>query len=163
MKFFLLINVKMLTIGILTFMSGENSILGLSEPKKGRISWYFYTYEHLQFHAQLSWAWKKFYNLGARALQNRERSCCYQKRPSEPATFVQRLPNVFQTPMGVWNTLGSRCTNIAGSRGDGQWSASRGSSLSVSKYCVLLLTSMKGWHFLQMKVLKIGEITIYKD
>ena len=39
MKFFLLINVKMPTIvGILTFMSGNNSILGLSEPKIGRIS-----------------------------------------------------------------------------------------------------------------------------
>ena len=35
MKFFLLINVKMPTIvGILTFMSGKNSILGLSEPEK---------------------------------------------------------------------------------------------------------------------------------
>ena len=35
MKFFLLINVKMPTIvGILTFMSGKNSILGLAEPKK---------------------------------------------------------------------------------------------------------------------------------
>ena len=39
MIFFLLIlvNVKMPTIvGILTFMSGKNSILGLSEPKKKR-------------------------------------------------------------------------------------------------------------------------------
>ena len=35
MKFFLLINVKMPTIvGILTFMSRKNSILGLSEPEK---------------------------------------------------------------------------------------------------------------------------------
>ena len=35
MTFVLLINVKMPTIvGILTFMSGKNSILGLSEPKK---------------------------------------------------------------------------------------------------------------------------------
>ena len=51
MKFFLLINVKMPTIvGVLTFMSGKNSILGLSEPKKSRISWYFYTYELLKFH-----------------------------------------------------------------------------------------------------------------
>ena len=33
----------------------ENSILGLSEHKKSWISWYFYTYEHLKFHAQLSW------------------------------------------------------------------------------------------------------------
>ena len=65
MKFFLLINIKMPTIVcILTFMNWKNSILGLSEPKKSWISWYFYTYEHLKFHAQLSWAWKKFYNLG---------------------------------------------------------------------------------------------------
>ena len=35
MKFFLLINLKMPTIaGILSCMSGKNSILGLSEPKK---------------------------------------------------------------------------------------------------------------------------------
>ena len=35
MKFFLHINVKMPTIvGILTFMSRKNSILGLSEPKQ---------------------------------------------------------------------------------------------------------------------------------
>ena len=39
MKFFLLIKVKMpTTVGILTFMSGKNSILGLSEPNKSRIS-----------------------------------------------------------------------------------------------------------------------------
>ena len=37
MKFFLLINIKMPTIvGILTFLSGKNSILGLSEPKKAK-------------------------------------------------------------------------------------------------------------------------------
>ena len=66
MKFFLLINVKMPTIvGILTFMSRKNSILGWSEPGKSWISRYFFTYGHLKFHAQLSWAWKKFYNLGA--------------------------------------------------------------------------------------------------
>ena len=39
MKFFLLINVKMPTIvGILTFMSGKNSILVLSEPKRSQLS-----------------------------------------------------------------------------------------------------------------------------
>ena len=39
MKCFLLINIKMPTIvGILTFMGGKNSILGLSEPKKSQIS-----------------------------------------------------------------------------------------------------------------------------
>ena len=46
MKFFLLINVKMPTIvGILTFMSRKNSILGLSEPIKAEFLHYFYTYE----------------------------------------------------------------------------------------------------------------------
>ena len=39
MKFFLLTNVKMPTIvGILTFISRKNSILGLPEPKKSCIS-----------------------------------------------------------------------------------------------------------------------------
>ena len=39
LKFFLLIIVKMPTIvGILTFMSGKNSILDISEPKISRIS-----------------------------------------------------------------------------------------------------------------------------
>ena len=38
MKFFQLINVKMPTIvGILTFMSGKNSILDLPEPKKTEV------------------------------------------------------------------------------------------------------------------------------
>ena len=73
MKFFLLINVKMPTIvGILTVMGGKNSILGLSDPKNSWISWYFFTYEHLKFHAQLSWAWKKFYNLGARLFKSKD-------------------------------------------------------------------------------------------
>ena len=45
-------------------MSRKNSILGLFEPKKAEFLDIFYTYEHLKFHAQLSWAWNKFYNLG---------------------------------------------------------------------------------------------------
>ena len=68
MKYFLPINIKMPTIvGNLTFMSRKNSILGLPEPEKCRISWYFHTYEHSKFYAQLSWACKKFYNLGTRS------------------------------------------------------------------------------------------------
>ena len=64
--FNVLINVKMpTTVGILTFMSRKNSILSLSEPEKSRVSWYFYTYVHLKFHAQLSLAWKNIYNPGA--------------------------------------------------------------------------------------------------
>ena len=55
-------------VGILIFTSMKNWILGLYEPKKRWISWYFHTYERLKFHAQLSWAWKKFYNLRARLL-----------------------------------------------------------------------------------------------
>ena len=42
------------TVGILTFMSRKSSILGLSEPEKKIISCYFYTYEIVKFHAQLS-------------------------------------------------------------------------------------------------------------
>ena len=55
MKFVLLINVKMSTVvGILTFMSRKNSILGLSEPEKMLNFLIFHTYEHLKFHAQQS-------------------------------------------------------------------------------------------------------------
>ena len=55
MKFFLLIIVKMPTIvGISTFISRKNSILGLPEPKKAEFLDIFYTYEQLKFHAQLS-------------------------------------------------------------------------------------------------------------
>ena len=83
MKFSPLINVKMPTIvGILTFMTGKNSILGISEPKNSRISWYLSTYEHLKFHAQLSWARKKFYNLGPCSMQvNSSRISFYQAEP----------------------------------------------------------------------------------
>ena len=53
-KFFVLINVKMPTIvGILTFMSRKNSLLHLSEHEKCWISWYFHTYEYLNF--MLNW------------------------------------------------------------------------------------------------------------
>ena len=41
-------------VGILTFISRKNNILGLSEPEKCWISLYFHTYEHLKFHAQLN-------------------------------------------------------------------------------------------------------------
>ena len=56
MKFSQLINVKMPTVvGILTFMSRRNSIIGISEPvKKTEFLDIVYTYEHLKFHAQLS-------------------------------------------------------------------------------------------------------------
>ena len=53
-SFFLLINVKMpTTVGILTFMSGKNSILDLFEPKGAEFLDTFYTFEHLKFHTRL--------------------------------------------------------------------------------------------------------------
>ena len=94
MKFFLLIHVKMPTVvGILTFMNGKNSILGLSEPKKSRISWYFYTYEHLKFRAQLSWARKKFYNLGARenSMESKRKGYLERKDWSEFLYYAHAL------------------------------------------------------------------------
>ena len=64
MIFFLLINVKMhfnvkmpTIVGILTFMSRKNSIIRLPEPEKAEFLSIFYTYEHLNFYAQLSGAW----------------------------------------------------------------------------------------------------------
>ena len=58
---FLFINVKMPTIvGILTFMSRKNSILGLSEPENKLMFLLFYTHKHLKFYAQLSLACNTF-------------------------------------------------------------------------------------------------------
>ena len=52
--------------GILTFMSRNKSSLGISEPKNAEFrDMFFYTFGHLKFLAQLSWAWQKFYYLGA--------------------------------------------------------------------------------------------------
>ena len=55
-------------VGILTFISMINST---SERLKARnfICQYFSFYQPLKFCAQLSWAWKKFYNLRAKLLQ----------------------------------------------------------------------------------------------
>ena len=55
MKFFLLITVKMPTVvGILTFMGRKTAFSAYLGLKKSLISFYFYTYEHLKFHVQLS-------------------------------------------------------------------------------------------------------------
>ena len=66
MKFIMLINVKMPTIvGILTFISRINSTSERLSSNK-LFCQYFSFYEQLKFRAQLSWAWIKVYNLGAR-------------------------------------------------------------------------------------------------
>ena len=62
----MLINVKMRTIvGILTFISMINTTSDRLKARHFFICWYFSFYEQLKFHAQLSWAWKKLYNLRA--------------------------------------------------------------------------------------------------
>ena len=79
MKFILLINVKMPTIvGILTFMSMINTTFNSLKARKVFICQHFSFYEQLQFHAQLRWAWKKFYNLRAR-LSNGWIKCKFDK------------------------------------------------------------------------------------
>ena len=66
-KFILLINVKMPTIvGILTFISRINTASERLKARNFFICWYFSFYEQLKFCAQLTWAWKKFYNLGTK-------------------------------------------------------------------------------------------------
>ena len=66
MKFILLINVQMPTIvDILTLISKINITNEILRARNFFICRYFSFYERLKFHAQLSWAWKKFYNLAA--------------------------------------------------------------------------------------------------
>ena len=90
-------------VGILTFISGKNSILGLSEQKKSRISRYFYTYEHLKFRAQMSWAWKKFYNIGYSCLETYQ-SCC---KSLDLVVWIQR-GNLDERSCSVGGKKGNR-------------------------------------------------------
>ena len=53
-------------VGILTFISMINTTSERLKAIHLFICWDFSFYEQLKFHAQLSWAWKKFYNLWAR-------------------------------------------------------------------------------------------------
>ena len=67
MKFVLLINLKLLTIlnsFLLNIAEHEN--FSANKYENANLSWHFHIYWQRKFHAQLSWAWKKFYNLGAR-------------------------------------------------------------------------------------------------
>ena len=86
-KFILLINVKTPTIvGVLTFISMINAA---SERLKARnifIYRYFSVHEQLKFHAQLSGAWNKFYNLGAWPFYKQ-----FRNNPSSNSIFHQML------------------------------------------------------------------------
>ena len=60
-------NIKMPTIiGILIFISRKNFMLSSALQEKGLSWWFLIFYKQNKFHSQLSWAWKKFYNLGPR-------------------------------------------------------------------------------------------------
>ena len=66
MKFFLLINVKMPTnVGVLTFISRKNSILGLCELAKKLNLLIFLYLGAFKIPCSAGWSMKNFYNLGA--------------------------------------------------------------------------------------------------
>ena len=54
-EFYLIINVRMPTInGILTFISRKKAFSAYLSLKKVEFLYFFFTYEHLKFHAQFS-------------------------------------------------------------------------------------------------------------
>ena len=62
-KFIMVINVKMPTIvSILTFISMINTAIKSLKARKVIIFQHSSFYEQSKFRAQLSWAWKRFYN-----------------------------------------------------------------------------------------------------
>ena len=65
MKFYQQINSKLLE-GTVVFLLSlvEWEIFYAYEYENANISWHFPIYQQRKFHAQLSWAQKKFYNLG---------------------------------------------------------------------------------------------------
>ena len=63
-------NVKMSTVvGILTFISMINKKFESLKARKVFIFQHFSFYEQLQYRTQMSWTWKKFYNLGPRSFR----------------------------------------------------------------------------------------------
>ena len=68
MKFQLLIKIKCGIIVFLAFKLSDTVFIMLINDEMPTIIGIFNIYEHDKFQAQLSWAWKKFYKLGARFL-----------------------------------------------------------------------------------------------
>ena len=65
-RFVLLIYLKLLTIAnsfLLNIAEHENS--SANKYENSNYCWHFHIYWQENFHAQLRWAWKMFYNLGA--------------------------------------------------------------------------------------------------
>ena len=64
-KIFMLINLKLLTIANSFLLNiAEHEIFSANKYENANNSWRFHIYWQRKFHAQLFWAWKKFYNLG---------------------------------------------------------------------------------------------------
>ena len=97
MKFILLINVKMPTIvGILTFICMINTTSERLKARNFIICRYFSFYKQLKFCAQLSWAWKKFYNLGS--------NICFLIGQSIKVAYIATNMYLDQTaPLGAWS------------------------------------------------------------
>ena len=103
MKFIMLINFKMPTIvGILTFISMINATF---ESFKGRkslrfIFQHFSFYKQLKFNAQLSWAWRKFYNLGAWTVRFGliQRKKIFQVWKKDASRWFNEIPSLIPTP-----------------------------------------------------------------
>ena len=101
MKFFLLINVKTpIVVGILTFTSGINTILGFSEPKKSQTSWYFIHMTIQNFMLKWDEHIKKFYNLGPR-IHDAWMQRIFQKKDRVNEKFKYAF---FQMPNNAWRS-----------------------------------------------------------
>ena len=66
MNFVLLINLKLLTsANSFLHNMAEHENFSANKYENDNFCWHFHIYLQRKFHAQLNWAWKKFYNLGA--------------------------------------------------------------------------------------------------
>ena len=69
MKLVLLIKLKLLTITNSFLLNiAEHETFSTNKYENANYIWHFHIYKQRKFHAQLSWAWKKFYNLKARTI-----------------------------------------------------------------------------------------------
>ena len=97
MEFYLLINSKLLISTVIFLLSlAEYEIFSAYEYENANISWHFHIYQQRKFHAQLSWARKKFYNLGTRPSSDLEILLLSETNPKgnnyyDPGSLLQFL------------------------------------------------------------------------
>ena len=103
-------------VGILTFIRMMNTTSERLKARNFFICLYFSFYERLKSFPQLSWAWKKFYNLGATSHSYQSSRCSFLGRLTVMSLFIYSNSN-FYFPGCCWYGAGiwlAQCCYLCG-------------------------------------------------